>query len=445
MLQYEEIESINFGHYSPDEIVKNAVCKITETKLSGEGSLYDKRMGILEEKDECGSCKLGYKECPGHFGYIQLNTPILHPLYHRQVISFLKCFCFSCYNFVITREHLYINSLLKYKGETRFNLILGILEKIDNCQHCGYIRSKIIYNITEASVEISNKNKKATLSDDDIKKIFDNVKDQDVELLGLDPKMTHPRNLVLTCLPVMPPVSRPYVITDGKMSDDDLTISYLEIIKANNSLEAKDLKEIKKLKHFMTIKFRIKTLMNNSSGKAKHNTNQRPLKGIKERLTGKDGIIRNNLMGKRTNQSGRTVIGPDPTVRTDEMVIPEHIARILTMSETVNARNREYLEQLVNNNKANHIIKGGTLIHIKYASRVKNTEGGFDKKYIRLNIGDVVERHLKNGDTVLLNRQPTLHKCSMLAKKIIIRPHKTFRFSLASTKTFNADFDGDKQ
>ena len=195
----------------------------------------------------------------------------------------------------------------------------------------------------------------------------------------------------------------------------------------------------------MTIKFRIKTLMNNSSGKAKHNTNQRPLKGIKERLTGKDGIIRNNLMGKRTNQSGRTVIGPDPTVRTDEMVIPEHIARILTMSETVNARNREYLEQLVNNNKANHIIKGGTLIHIKYASRVKNTEGGFDKKYIRLNIGDVVERHLKNGDTVLLNRQPTLHKCSMLAKKIIIRPHKTFRFSLASTKTFNADFDGDKQ
>jgi len=440
MLQFEEIESINFGHYSSDEIIKNAVCKITENKLSGNGSLYDKRMGILEENDTCSSCKLNYKECPGHFGYIQLNTPILHPLYHRQIISFLKCFCFSCYSFVITREHLYINSLLKYKGETRFNLILHTLEKIDNCQHCSYARSKIIYNITESSIEISNKTKKAVLSDEDIKKIFDNVKDEDVELLGLDPTMTHPRNMVLTCLPVMPPVSRPYVITDGKMSDDDLTMSYLEIVKANNSLEAKDMTETKKIKHIMTIKFRIKTLMNNSSGKAKHNTNQRPLKGIKERLTGKDGIIRNNLMGKRTNQSGRTVIGPDPTVRTDEMVIPEHIAKILTMSETVNARNLEHLEYLVNNNKANHImLKGVTLIHIKYASRIKNKNGGYDKKYIKLNVGDIVERHLRNGDIVLLNRQPTLHKCSMLAKKIIIRPYKTFRFSLASTKTFNAD------
>lgn len=445
MSHFEEIECINFGHYSADEIIKNAVCKITENKLSGDGSLYDRRMGILEENGNCMSCKLSYRECPGHFGYIQLNTPILHPLYHRHIISFLKCFCFSCYKLVITKDHLYLNSILKFKNEKRFNLILEILEKIDSCQHCQHVRTKIIYNITESTIELSTKNKKIVLNDEDIKKIFDNVVDSDVELLGFNPNMTHPKNLVLTCLPVMPPVSRPYVITDGKMSDDDLTMSYLEIIKANNALEAKDLTETRRSKHIMTIKFRIKTLMNNSSGKAKHNTNQRPLKGIKERLTGKDGIIRNNLMGKRTNQSGRTVIGPDPTVRTDEMVIPQQIANTLTVPERVNTRNKEYLEYLVNNGKANHILLGGnTLIHIKYASRTKNNNGGFDKKYIRLNVGDVVERHLKNGDIVLLNRQPTLHKCSMLAKKIIIRPHKTFRFSLATTKPFNADFDGDE-
>ena len=445
MSHFEEIESINFGQYSADEIVKNAVCKITENKLNGEGSLYDQRMGILEDNGTCRSCKLNYKECPGHFGYIQLNTPILHPLYHRHIISFLKCFCFSCYKLVVTEDHLYLNSILKCKNQKRFYLILEMLEKIDNCQHCGQVRTKIIYNNTESIIEISTKTKKIQVSDDDIKKIFDNVIDDDVVLLGFDPQMSHPRNLVLTCLPVMPPASRPYVITDGKMSDDDLTLSYLEIIKANNALETKDLTETKRSKYIMTIKFRIKTLMNNSSGKAKHNTNQRPLKGIKERLTGKDGIIRNNLMGKRTNQSGRTVIGPDPTVRTDEMVIPEQIAKTLTVPERVNNINKDYLEYLVNNGGANHILLGGvTLIHIKYASRVRNKNGGFDKKYIKLNIGDVVERHLKNGDVVLLNRQPTLHKCSMLAKKIIIRPHKTFRFSLATTKPFNADFDGDE-
>ena len=441
MLPYEEIDSINFGHYSSEEIVKNAVCEITETKLTGSEGLYDERMGTLNQSGNCLSCKLNYTECPGHFGYIELNTPIMHPLYHRQIISFLKCFCFSCYNFAFLEDHLILNSITKYKGSTRFALILDKLEKLDRCQHCDYPRSKIIYNISESAIEISSKKKKSVvLNDEYIKKIFDNVKDSDITLLGFDPKMTHPRNLILTCLPVLPPISRPYVVADGKMSDDDLTISYLEIIKANNSLVSKDINETKKSKLIMTIKFRIKTLMNNSNGKAKHNTNQRPLKGIKERLTGKDGIIRNNLMGKRTNQSGRTVIGPDPTVRTDEMIVPQHIAKTLTVMETVNELNKSHLEELVNNHKANYILlKGVTRIHVKYASRIKKEDGSYDKRYIKLNVGDVVERHLQNGDVVLLNRQPTLHKCSMLAKKIIIRPYKTFRFSLASTKTFNAD------
>lgn len=433
---YEEIETINFGLYGPDEIIKNAVCKITETKLFGDNSLYDRRMGVLEDDKKCGSCKMGHILCPGHFGYIQLNTPILHPLYHRQIISFLKCFCFSCYRFVLTKEHLYLDSILKYRGSARFNIILEKIEKIDNCQHqdCLSSRSKIIYNISENVIEISSKHNtgdKAVLTDYDVKKIFDNVRDEDVELLGFNPKMTHPRNLVLTCIPVIPPCSRPYVISDGKMSDDDLTLTYLEIVKANNSLDSKDMTESKENKHIMTIKFRLKTLMNNSSGKAKHNTNQRPFKGIKERLTGKDGIIRNNLMGKRTNQSGRTVIGPDPTVRTDEMVIPEEIANTLTISEMVNALNINYLKDIVANKKANYILSksNGKKIHIKYSTDIKH----------EIKIGDVVERHLQNGDMVILNRQPTLHKCSMLAKRVIIRPYKTFRFSLASTKTFNAD------
>jgi DNA-directed RNA polymerase beta' subunit len=226
--------------------------------------------------------------------------------------------------------------------------------------------------------------------------------------------------------------------------------------------------------------------MNNSQGKARH-TNGRPLKGIKERLSGKDGLIRSNLMGKRRNQSGRSVISADPTVRTDELVVPEKIARNLTIPEMVTIYNKEYLQKLVDDGKANFVLKdnGKIKINLQYAMLKKGTPLLWGDKIIRgdktiipftkefkqvktqfelkqgdiidrdgekltsielakkrpfkIDIGDTVERQLKNGDIILFNRQPTLHRGSMLAKRIIVRPNKTFRFNLASTKSFNAD------
>ena len=224
--------------------------------------------------------------------------------------------------------------------------------------------------------------------------------------------------------------------------------------------------------------------MNNSQARARH-TNGRPIKGIKERLSGKDGLIRSNLMGKRRNQSGRSVISADPTVRTDELVVPEQVASNLTMPVMVATFNIESLQQLVNSGKANFVTKpDGTKITLKYAMYKKGTQLLWKDKVIRkgkeidpftsknfqliagdkikrdneiitdielskkreytLEIGDVVDRQLQNGDVVLFNRQPTLHKASMLAKRIIVQPGKTFRFNLASTKSFNADFDGDE-
>jgi DNA-directed RNA polymerase beta' subunit len=185
------------------------------------------------------------------------------------------------------------------------------------------------------------------------------------------------------------------------------------------------------------------------------------------------------------NQSARTVIGPDPTVRTDELVVPEKIAKNLTIPERVTLFNIERLNWLVNNSMANFIYtnEGKTKVSVKHALLKRGTELLYNdiivrngqkihynsaknltlqkgdiiirdeeeikdlilpvKKFYQLEIGDIVHRQLQNGDLVLLNRQPTLHKNSMLAKRIIIRPGKTFRFALAATKQFNADFDGD--
>ena len=228
-------------------------------------------------------------------------------------------------------------------------------------------------------------------------------------------------------------------------------------------------------------------MYDNSHEKAKH-TNGRPMKGIKKRIAGKEGQIRNNLMGKRVNKSARTVIGPDPTLCLDEIAIPPKIAEILTYPVRVNAHNYFELSDIINNNKANFVIRsnGQTRINLKYALFRKGTELMYKDKIIRKNkkgedieiivdsyskeqilkgdrlfrngveitdlkylqkkkfkleYGDIVERQLKDDDIVLLNRQPTLHKGSMLAQRIKIIPGKTIRMNLAITKTFNADFD----
>jgi DNA-directed RNA polymerase beta' subunit len=491
-ISLKEINSITFGIYSPEEIINQSVVKIDSNKLHGENSVYDERMGILENNKLCASCGQDCKDCPGHFGHIELNVLIMHPMYHRHIVNFLKCFCFKCYRFLLTEDHLKLDGIMKYQREIRFDKILTKLEKIDKCCHsdCECAKPKIIYSATDSKISIVLKKDKRELMDDEIKKIFDNVKDEDVELLGFDPKLMHPKNLILSVIPVLPPISRPYVVNDNATCDDDLTLQYIEIIKANNHLKDENLDETKKTKHIQTLKFRLKTLMNNSQAKARH-TNGRPLKAIKERISGKEGLIRWNLMGKRVNQSGRTVIGPDPTVRTDELVVPDKIAKNLSVPERVTPENLQYLLSLVNNNLVNYVLRpdnkkeDGKMIrfHVAKALEKKGTQllyndlvkrNGVEvdpfrtknfllqkgdiiirdgneitdvelptKKFFQLKIGDVVERQLRNGDIVILNRQPTLHKASMLAKRVIIRPYKTFRFALASTKTFNADFDGD--
>jgi DNA-directed RNA polymerase beta' subunit len=84
------IGKIIFGVYSPEEIKKMAVCKIDSSKLSGPGSVYDERMGCSPELNEkCITCGLK-KECWGHFGYIELNEPVLHPMYYKSITTFLN-------------------------------------------------------------------------------------------------------------------------------------------------------------------------------------------------------------------------------------------------------------------------------------------------------------------------------------------------------------------
>jgi DNA-directed RNA polymerase beta' subunit len=313
----KEIASINFGIYSPEEILNMSVCKIDNPRKQGYGSVYDPRMGNTDSNKNCETCNENAIVCTGHFGHVELAEPIIHPLYYKRVISFLNCFCFKCFRLILTRDQIYLLKLNRSKGENRFVKIQEKITKVDICCHddCKSYQPKFRFSVAESNIYMSynqkNKNKNKTsviVSTEEIKRVFDNISNDDVKLLGFDPKLTHPKNFIITYLPIIPPCDRPFVKADGNICDDDITIQYIEIIKANNHLielieenkeSQKDLFETKKQKLISTIRFRILTTFNNSAGKAKHTTNGRPIKGIKERLTGKDGQLRTNLLGKR--------------------------------------------------------------------------------------------------------------------------------------------------
>lgn len=275
-----EIDEITFGIYSAEEIKKISVCEVNSSKICsgdknmGYGTVYDPRMGTIENGKKCETCGTGPWSCVGHFGHINLNEPILHPLHHKRIVDFLRCFCIKCFKLLISEDQIKLNNLGRLIGVKRFNKILEKLEKIDMCCHCSQPQPDIKYTATDSSISMVYKQKDKSkvsivLPVDEIKNIFDNISDDDVRLLGFTPELMHPRNLVLTVFPVIPVCARPYIVNESNICDDDLTIQIVEIIKANNHLKVEDgvpISETKRQKYVQSLKFRIATFYNNSSG-----------------------------------------------------------------------------------------------------------------------------------------------------------------------------------
>lgn len=481
----DELDRVEFEIMSSEYILKQSVCEVFSTKMNGANSVYDERMGTIEHSKRCVQCQQNSKDCVGHMGHIKLNIDIIHPLFYKQVLNFLKCVCYKCSKMLMSSAQLKLENLLRFHNQIRFFKILEKMDRIYHCMSCDTIQPKYVFSSTEKIIYMVFKNEgtRIVLSESDVRTILTNIRREDIQLLGFNPDNCHPKNLILTVLPVLPPVCRPYLVAENTTCDDDLTIQYIEIIKANKHLGDPTLNELRRQKYTQIIKFRIKCLFNNDQGSSKH-SNGRPLKGIKKRLTGKEGLLRGNLLGKRVDKSARTVIGPDPTLRTNEIAIPQHFADTLSYPVRVTKYNIDKVYEWVEKGMVNFLLRdnGQTRINMKYAQYKQGTRlqyGDFvmkkktgkiemitaekqlfsleegdqiirngerlknisynTSKPVSIQIGDVVERKMINGDVLLLNRQPTLHSGSMLAPQVRILPGKTIRLNLATTKTFNAD------
>lgn len=482
-----EINEIQFGILGDKDILDMSVCEIDKTTLNPEpGSVYDPKLGVCEsESGLCVTCEKNVWSCVGHFGHISLAIPVI--LFYKSTVSMLKIFCFQCSRLLMSKEEIEILGLKGYDKISNY-----ISENVTFCTRigCSWTQPKIRYDSKDNTIIAVVKNKtnveNFVMQPEKIKMIFDKVINEDVELLGIDVNMFHPKNLVLTKFPGIPTNCRPRMITPDITSDDDLSITLVDIIKNNHLLQ----KDSNNEKARAVLKFKIQTFCDNSRGTALHTTNQRPITGLKERITKKTGHVRQNMMGKRCDRTARTVVGGDSTLRLNEVGVPYEVANIITIPIFVNHMNIEEMTKLVNTpgkvcviikkngtrlSVARACMKPGTILNHGdritrngHTTVVTNCKYELQKddiihrkipnsmeekiiptvlpqrRHVQLEIGDKIERYLQNGDYLLLNRQPTLHRNSMQGMKVVLLPGKTFRVNLAITAGFNVDFDGDE-
>ena len=471
----EEVKGIQFSVLGPDEIIKRSVVKVTKTDTyAGSepivGGLFDPRMGVLEHNKVCTTCQQKNVFCPGHFGHIELAKPVFHAMFFDIVKKILKCVCFRCSRMLIS-QHTAIEELKnemtrilaiknnQKRWEAYFKLC-NTTTKIKICgddKHIGCGSKQPDRYNKEASMKIiaewKDKSKETSIQQEftaeDVLRIFKRITNEDMELMGFNSKWNRPEWMICTVLPVPPPAVRPSIIEEnGQRREDDLTHKLSDIIKTNNNIFDKITKgaseETIKL-ITLVLQYHVFTFIDNQiPGLApSQQRNGRRLRSVCDRMKKKEGRIRGNLNGKRVDQSARSVITPDPYISIDELGVPIRVALNITFQETVNEYNIEEMRKLIMNgsNKwpgAKYVKKTNEIgpINLKYAD--------LGKIAAELHYGDVVHRHLNDGDYVLFNRQPSLHKMSMMCHKVIIMPYQTFRLNVLDTPPYNADFDGDE-
>ena len=468
--EIEPILGIQFSIFSPDEIERRSVVEITsnntyegnEPKIGG---LFDPRMGVLENGKQCRSCGQSNNNCPGHFGHYRLGRPVYYIQFLPMILNILGCVCVSCSKLLVDKDMR--ASVRNKKGEARWKELMEASGNISRCGQetedgCGarqpdrYKREGIARIVAEwDQVEPTNSNAtkfdamKQPLEVEYVQRLFRRITDEDVNFMGFNPRWCRPDWMVCSVLAIPPPQVRPSVVQENNQrSEDDLTHKLFEIIKINKMLiskmEAEGSKANKSNIDELTsvLQYHIATLVDNQIPGVAPSAQRggRPLKSIQQRLGSKEGRIRYNLQGKRVEFSARSVITPDPNISIAELGVPIKIAMNLTVPEKVTEYNRDKLYRLVQNGAATYpgaktlVRKDGRMISLAHVN----------SKEIVLYNGDTINRHLMDGDMVLFNRQPTLHRMSMMGHRVRVLPGNTFRLNVSVTAPYNADFDGDE-
>ncbi|KAI0126577.1 hypothetical protein BJ170DRAFT_411726 [Xylariales sp. AK1849] len=482
------VEEIQFGLLSPEEIKNMSVCHIIYPETMDESrqkprvnGLNDPRLGSVDRQFKCATCQQNMSECPGHFGHIELAKPVFHPGFIKKIKKVLETVCHNCSKVLEDRSNPeFLAAVNTRDKKARFQRVWGICKDKNICSNevpkedeeydpgtkpshksshggCGNDQPKVrqtalqLWANFESKDDDGNKVKdKRLITAEMALNILKRISDEDLIDMGLNTDYARPEWMIITVLPVAPPPVRPSISMDGTgqslRNEDDLTYKLGDVIRANGNVRqaiqegspAHIAAEFEQL-----LQYHVATLMDNDiAGQPQAlQKSGRPVKSIRARLKGKEGRLRGNLMGKRVDFSARTVITGDANISLDEVGVPRSIARTLTYPETVTPYNINKLGEQVKRGPNEHpgakyvIRSDGTRIDLRHH---KNRDA------ISLEYGWKVERHLQDGDYIIFNRQPSLHKESMMGHRVKVMPYSTFRLNLSVTSPYNADFDGDE-
>ncbi len=461
-MQAESIDFVKFTTLSPELIKKMSVAKLIVSDTYNEdgypidGGVVDQRLGVIDPGLKCKTCGGRAKSCPGHFGHIELVRPVIHPEFAKTIYLLLQSTCEKCYRILLSETQIAdlrpaIESFVKTEGvdenaapitkDDRRGPMMKRLKSVKKCPHCASPQRKIKLERPTFFYVEGNR-----IRPDEIRDWLSKISNDDLQLMGMDATATRPEWLIITTLLVPPVNVRPSItLESGERSEDDLTHKLVDIMRINQRLGQDidagapqiiidDLWEL--------LQYQVTTYFNNETPGipvARHRST-RPLKTLAQRLKGKEGRLRYNLSGKRVNFSARTVICADAQLSINQVGVPKRMAENLTVPVYVTQWNLElakgYLQSAEYPLVLNVISRDGI--------RKRVTDVNREELLKALTPGFILERQLIDGDFALFNRQPSLHRLSVMAHRVKVLPGKTLRLNSSVAVPYNADFDGDE-
>ena len=485
------ITSIQLTVFGNDEIRRYSVARkqphgldMPDTIDKGEpviNGVLDPRLGTTNMNRDCNTCGLDSEDCPCHMGHIRLPVDVYNEGFIVFAKKFLSCVCYECSRIPIDPNNSTLQNIMKMPDIKRLDSVRKLVASVKNCPFCGAQKPKIKKDTKESGIlrllkEYTNKSNKGDddKGDDDKKKVkkepingdeayrkLENISYETSRILGINPDSYKLNDLMIRDFPISALSIRPSVkaeyLAEGT-SEDDLTKKTLDIVKQcdrirnimNNPEKSENI-EHKINNHTQLLQYNVVVYRNNDSKtlpKSEQKAGGKAMKSITERIQGKNGRLRHDLEGKRTNFCARSVISADPNLSISEAGVPLYVAKTLTIPVTVTKENIKIMTQYVRNGR--DIYPGANYVWPKNTSSSSKRmfiDLKHYKNVVKLHIGDIVERHLVDGDPVLFNRQPSLHKMSILCHRIRVILDPTlfqFRLNVNVTAPYNADFDGDE-
>jgi DNA-directed RNA polymerase beta' subunit len=468
--------SITGSVMSAQEIREMSVCDLSQTE-GDESCLEDLRMGPRNPNERCSTCSCAYGVCNGHYSRLELPSHawFAHPFYVNDgtLPAIMNLFCYGCFlkqaprlldenvalpSAVMLFDRALIRSLesqyKQYKYIERLKVLASEAKPMACRDGCAITFFKKTKDLTINLVDYKNpKDVKALELDGStiyyfLKSISNYLTDNQLHsFIGFSPIQYE--NFVVTVIPVLPTASRPAIIVNGEKQESDFTALYWTMIVIIREMRIHANVEPKLIELRKTLRETYYAYINSEtkiSLKGRSKKTGDALKTMSKQLDGKQGLLHKNIYSSRVDNSGRTVVAANNSIKPGQVSVPFYMADRFRIKLEITARNLSVAQDLLRKG----IIK--TIARNSGANRPAINEITDElRQSLQLQIGDVVYRRMVTGDIVIINRQPTLHRYSIMAMKAVVnegemigREVNVVGMNTIGVSGFNMDFDGDE-